>query len=100
MEDPDGHLEAWPLLQRLVPIAVRLHELLEELPEPDPEELALDLDGLLAPYAWAHSGEWAIATEVLAQVGEVLDAVEFCEWLPPSFPACEERRRRRPQRRR
>ena len=93
MESPDGHLEAWPLLQRLVPVAVRLNELLHELPEPDPEELALDLDGVLAPYAWANARDWEVATEVLGQIGETLDAVVFHTLNLPSGD-CERRRRR------
>ena len=100
MEDADGHLEAWPVVSRLVPIALRIAELYDELPVGEPlDELARDLDPALAPYAWAHAPEWAVAAHVLDQVAEVLDSLTLHPWAPPPGP-CEGRSRRGSPRRR
>ena len=94
MEDADGHLEAWPVVSRLVPIAFRIVELYEDLPPGEPlDELARDLDPALAPYAWAHAPEWAVAAQVLDQVAEVLENLTIHQWTLPPGP-CEGRKRR------
>jgi hypothetical protein len=96
MEDADGHLEAWPVVRHLVPIALRMGELMEDIgPDATAEELALDLDPGLAPYAWAHPAEWAVTADVLAQIAEWLGGLEIHTISLPNG-TCERRARRRP----
>jgi hypothetical protein len=96
MEDADGHLEAWPVVRHLVPIALRVAELMEEIgPDATAQELALDLDPVLAPYAWAHPAEWAVTADVLEQVADWLGGLEI-HTLSLPLGRCEHRSRRRP----
>ena len=94
-EDEDGHLEAWPVVRQLVPIGLRLAELLDDIPDRDPHELALDLDPGLAPYAWSSPGEWGVTADVLAFIAEWLGGLEIHSLSLP-VGACERRSRRRP----
>lgn len=95
MEDAEGHLEAWPVVRQLVPIGLRLAELLEDIgPDGNPEELALDLDPGLAPYAWSSPAEWAITADVLAFIAGWLGGLEI-HTLSLPVGACERRFRRR-----
>jgi hypothetical protein len=94
VEDADGHLEAWPVVRHLVPIGLRLVELLADIgPGATAEDLALDLDPGLAPYAWSHPAEWAVAADVLEQIAETLENLTI-HTLPPADGLCEARRRR------
>ena len=79
-----------------MPIALRVAELMEDIgPDATAADLALDLDPGLAPFAWSHPTEWALAADVLAFIADWLGGLEIHTLSLPEG-RCEHRSRRRP----